>query len=389
MTSRSNLIVNYVANDITDASFKAMFAAFGNMTNCKLIKDKITGLSVGYGFVKYDADASAQAAIDALNGYQCGNKRMKVSVARPEGSVQQVERADLFVGGMPKTHTEADIQAMFSPYGMVEEVKVFTDNITGQSKGSAFVRMDSQANAKAVIDGLNGQQQANGITLVVKEFTSRSRQDAAPNQAYGGQAYGAPAPSPYGQAYGAPQAYGYGAYGQQAQAGGYASPAGAYSQYGSAAPAYGQQQPTGPYSPQGYPDMSAGYGAGYAAYGQQTDPVGYGAMRPAAAVAQSRFNPMGGKPQGSKPMNTGPVDPSSVTLFVFHLPTDISEDGIRQMFESYGTVTETTVVRSKEDNTSRGFGFVSFTTHQEAVGAMDAMNGYQIGTKYLKVSFKK
>ena len=76
---KSNLIVNYIPATVSEDDFRSMFEPFGEMSNCKLIK------GMGYGFVKYETDVEANAALQALNGKEMQDKRLKVSIARPEG----------------------------------------------------------------------------------------------------------------------------------------------------------------------------------------------------------------------------------------------------------------------------------------------------------------
>lgn len=372
MSSKSNLIVNYIPNEISDVNFREMFVQFGNMTNCKLIKDKSTNMSVGYGFVKYDTDESANAAIMALNGKTIGNKRMKVSIARPEGSpIAAVDKAVIFVGGLPKAHSQANVQAMFAPFGGVEEVKVFIDMATGQSRGSAFVKMDSPASAQSAIASMNGQS-IEGSVLTVKEFTSRSKNP--PN--YGQPGYlGSP---PYGVS----QAFGVNAYTSQYLGQGLSQglSQGLGPDYQGSSYQYGVGSYQGSPSLSGYAQL---YGSN-ASYGPGYDGPGFFGSN----YAPPR-SPTFGRGRSRKEEAARGDDGPNATLFVFHLPIDVQEDRLHQLFTPFGTVQDASVSRNKEDNSSRGFGFVSFSTIEEAHAALLSMNGYQIGNKYLKVSFKK
>lgn len=354
-----------------------MFAKYGTMQNCKLVKDKISGLSVGYGFVKYENDECAQLAIQGMNGKQIGNKRIKVSVARPEGANNKDEKAALFIGGMPKSYTEADLQSLFAAFGLVEEVKIFSDTTTGTSRGSAFVRMDSAASARAVIVALNGKSMQGGTTLTVKEFTPRSKQNDASAAMYGSQVqqYGVYPTSFDQQGYG--QGYDMGAYGGYAPAAldPYTSGYG-QQDYGNSQQGYGSSQQSGN-SLLGFPqtgyDQVQQTSYGYSQpQGYQTS--GYGAQTRPSTLSHNRYNPMGGRPQ-SQGGGQAVVDANNNTLFIFHLPTETTEEALRNMFAGFGVISDLSVVRNKEDGTSRGFGFVTFATHKDAQTAMEQMNG--------------
>ena len=61
-----------------------MFQPFGSVISSKVFIDKHTSLSKCFGFVSYDNPLSAQSAIQAMNGFQIGTKRLKVQLKRPK-----------------------------------------------------------------------------------------------------------------------------------------------------------------------------------------------------------------------------------------------------------------------------------------------------------------
>lgn len=67
----------------TDASLMAMFAEFGSVVSAVVIVDRMSGRSKGFGFVEFDNDAAAQAAIEAMNGKAIENRPLNVSIAKP------------------------------------------------------------------------------------------------------------------------------------------------------------------------------------------------------------------------------------------------------------------------------------------------------------------
>jgi RNA recognition motif-containing protein len=76
----------YVANipwKATEDQLKAHFAAFGEVTSAKIIMDKVTQRSRGFGFVEMADDGSARQAIASLNGADFQGKNLVVNEARP------------------------------------------------------------------------------------------------------------------------------------------------------------------------------------------------------------------------------------------------------------------------------------------------------------------
>jgi len=78
----------------------------------------------------------------------------------------------LYVGGLPYTVAEDQLQALFSEHGTVESAKVISDRMTGRSRGFGFVEMSSQEEAEEAIDKLNGTA-LEGRTLTVNEAKPR------------------------------------------------------------------------------------------------------------------------------------------------------------------------------------------------------------------------
>jgi hypothetical protein len=74
----------------------------------------------------------------------------------------------LYVGNLPYSFRDEDLQQAFAPHGTVTSAKVMMERDTGRSKGFGFVEMGSDAEAQAAISGVNGQQYG-GRGLVVNE----------------------------------------------------------------------------------------------------------------------------------------------------------------------------------------------------------------------------
>ncbi|XP_032263953.1 ELAV-like protein 4 [Phoca vitulina] len=76
--SKTNLIVNYLPQNMTQEEFRSLFGSIGEIESCKLVRDKITGQSLGYGFVNYIDPKDAEKAINTLNGLRLQTKTIKV-----------------------------------------------------------------------------------------------------------------------------------------------------------------------------------------------------------------------------------------------------------------------------------------------------------------------
>jgi RNA recognition motif-containing protein len=74
----------------------------------------------------------------------------------------------LFVGGLPFSTTDGQLEEIFSAHGTVESSRVISDKLTGRSRGFGFVEMASSDEAQKAITALNGSQ-LEGRTLTVNE----------------------------------------------------------------------------------------------------------------------------------------------------------------------------------------------------------------------------
>ncbi|XP_046803136.1 ELAV-like protein 2 isoform X1 [Lucilia cuprina] len=171
--SRTNLIVNYLPQTMTQEEMRSLFSSIGELESCKLVRDKVSGKlvlpasltalnpalqqgqSLGYGFVNYVRPEDAEKAVNTLNGLRLQNKVIKVSYARP--SSESIKGANLYVSGLPKNLSQPDLESLFAPYGKIITSRILCDNISGLSKGVGFIRFDQRNEAERAIQELNGK----------------------------------------------------------------------------------------------------------------------------------------------------------------------------------------------------------------------------------------
>ena len=83
--------------------------------------------------------------------------RSTMSCAAPSIKSVGGDRRKLFVGMLPFAFGEAEIKSIFSPFGKILDIKLFFNRATGQSKGAAFVKFDTNESAVKALNLMNGQ----------------------------------------------------------------------------------------------------------------------------------------------------------------------------------------------------------------------------------------
>lgn len=149
-TDKTNLIVNYLPQQMTDEEFEDLFKKFGSMKSCKIVRNRVSGYSYGFGFVDFQDHKQALRAIVELNGHELDNKKIKVAFARPAG--QDIKQANLYIKNIPNDWGQDEVKRVFEPYGNIIQVRVL-----GNNRGIAFVLFDLRKQAEDALEALNNQ----------------------------------------------------------------------------------------------------------------------------------------------------------------------------------------------------------------------------------------
>ncbi|XP_062367844.1 ELAV-like protein 3 isoform X1 [Cinclus cinclus] len=168
--SKTNLIVNYLPQSMSQEELRSLFGSLGDIESCKLVRDKVTGQSLGYGFVNYVEAGDADRAIGALNGLKLQTKTIKVSYARPSSA--SIRDANLYVSGLPKAMGQKEMEQLFSQYGRIITSRILVDQVTGVSRGVGFIRFDKRVEAEEAVRGLHGQKPLGAAEPITVKFAN-------------------------------------------------------------------------------------------------------------------------------------------------------------------------------------------------------------------------
>ncbi|XP_067829685.1 CUGBP Elav-like family member 4 isoform X10 [Heptranchias perlo] len=420
------LFIGQIPRNLEEKDLKPLFEEFGKIYELTVLKDRFTGMHKGCAFLTYCARDSALKAQSALHEQKTlpgMNRPIQVKPADSEGRGGSLclrsmpTYRKLFVGMLGKQQTEDDVRRLFESFGSIEECTILRGP-DGTSKGCAFVKYSSHAEAQAAINSLHGSQTMPGASssLVVKfADTDKERTLRRMHQMAGQLGIFNPMAIQFGA---------YGAYTQalmQQQAALMAAAQGTYLNPMAAIAAAQMQQmaafnvnglvatpmtpSSGTSTPPGIsaaavPSIATPIGVnGFSAMPPQTngqptsDTIYANGIHPYPAQSPTVADPLQQAYAGMQHY-TGPAYPAAYApisqafpqqppiipqqqregpegcnLFIYHLPQEFGDAELMQMFMP--------------------FGFVSFDNPASAQAAIQAMNGFQIGMKRLKVQLKR
>ncbi len=82
----NKLYVSNLPYSVTDQSLGQMFSTYGGVLSAKIITDKMSGRSKGFGFVEMETEQQANEALEKLNGQEINGRKLNVALARPQES---------------------------------------------------------------------------------------------------------------------------------------------------------------------------------------------------------------------------------------------------------------------------------------------------------------
>lgn len=409
------LFIGQIPKHLDEDALRPFFDEFGPILELTVIRDKATKLHRGCAFLTYARKQSATRAIQSLHDKVKLPNALNPLQIRPAES--QAERENkIFVGMLPKTVSELDLHNMFSRYGQLKEIHIIRGP-EGHSKGCAFVKFVDRDAAMLAIHEMNDTLPEGSSRPLVIKFADNKKlsrdggdsdsvdanstdyyQSQHQQQQQGGQQFNypmSPSTSHHPMMPVSYMSYGSG----NPHAPNPHVPPHQYMYYPSSAAFYSGSG-SGPGSPMGSLAMSPPGGSmlyqlpaaqpgmggnGSRAHREPGGAGGGGLYHGAQDLPAAPPRGGGGDRGGGRPLE----GPAGANLFIYHLPRDLTDADLATLFAPFGNVISAKVYVDKKTSESKGFGFVSYDGVDAAEAAIDAMNGFQIGSKRLKVQHKR
>ncbi|XP_019898383.1 CUGBP Elav-like family member 2 isoform X24 [Esox lucius] len=427
------MFVGQIPRSWSEKELKELFEPYGAVYQINILRDRSQNppQSKGCCFVTFYTRKAALEAQNALHNIKTLTGMHHPIQMKPADSEKSnaVEDRKLFIGMVSKKCNENDIRVMFSAFGQIEECRILRgpDGLSrglnqreANVKGCAFVTFSTRAMAQNAIKAMHQSQTMEGCSspIVVKfADTQKDKEQRRLQQQLAQQMQQLNSATTWGSLTGlgglTPQ---YLALLQQATS---SSNLGAFSGIQQmAANSSGMNSLTSLGTLQGLAGATMGLNninalagsvniaqmlSGMAALNGGLGGAGLtngttgtmdaltqaysGIQQYAAAALPTLYSQSLLQQQGAA--GSQKEGPEGANLFIYHLPQEFGDQDILQMFMPFGNVVSAKVFIDKQTNLSKCFGFVSYDNPVSAQAAIQAMNGFQIGMKRLKVQLKR
>ncbi|XP_055761500.1 CUGBP Elav-like family member 2 isoform X20 [Salvelinus fontinalis] len=415
------MFVGQIPRSWSEKELKELFEPYGAVYQINILRDRSQNppQSKGCCFVTFYTRKAALEAQNALHNIKTLTGMHHPIQMKPADSEKSnaVEDRKLFIGMVSKKCNENDIRVMFSAFGQIEECRILRGP-DGLSRGCAFVTFSTRAMAQNAIKAMHQSQTMEGCSspIVVKfADTQKDKEQRRLQQQLAQQMQQLNNATTWGSLTGlgglTPQ---YLALLQQATS---SSNLGAFSGIqqmaaGTTANSSGMTSLTSLGTLQGLAGATMGLNninalagsvnsmaalnGGLGGVGLTNGTAGTmdaltqaysGIQQYAAAALPTLYSQSLLQQQGAA--GSQKEGPEGANLFIYHLPQEFGDQDILQMFMPFGNVVSAKVFIDKQTNLSKCFGFVSYDNPVSAQAAIQAMNGFQIGMKRLKVQLKR
>lgn len=157
-SGKGNIYIKNLDSKIDSKDLYDTFSIFGNIISCKVVTDRKTGESRGFGFVHFETQEAAQEAIDKVNGNVINDKVVYVAqFVKKDDHLKAQKWTNLFAKNVPKVWTAEDLKKKFEEFGEVSSCVIVKDD-NDKSKGFGFVDFKEHEDAKKAVAALHDSE---------------------------------------------------------------------------------------------------------------------------------------------------------------------------------------------------------------------------------------
>lgn len=357
--SLTSLYVGDLNPDVNEANLFEIFSSFGQVASIRVCRDSITRRSLGYAYVNFFTQADAERAQEQLNNTSIKGRPCRIMISQRDPSIRKSGKGNIFIKNLAKEIDTKALYDTFNRFGAILSCKIELDE-HNQSKGYGYIQFQDNEAAESAIENVNGMMLYDK-KVYVGPFIPRKERTISNSDKFT-NIFIKNLPETVDD--------------EKLKE--------MFSVFG----------PIKSVSIMKEEDGTKSKGFGFVDFENPED----------AAKAVEEYN---NKEIDGKELYVGRAQKKSereselrhkfeqlkleqsnkyqgVNLYVKNLEDDVTDEKLLNLFKEFGNITSAKIMTDAKGN-SRGFGFVCFSTPEEATKAVSEMNGKMVGTKPLYV----
>jgi len=356
----ASLYVGDLNPDVTEANLFEIFNQVGSVASIRVCRDAITRRSLGYAYVNFHTATDADRALESLNNQPIKGRPCRIMWSQRDPSLRKSGKGNIFIKNLDKKIDHKSLFDTFQQFGNILSCKIELDE-TNESKGYGYIQFATQEAADKAIDKVNAKM-LNGKKVYVGSFVPRKERIAEAQSKKFTNVFIKNLDEKVDDDHLRDM----------------------FATYGTIKSAVVMRDDQGKSKGFGFVNFDKPEEAEDAVNRlNDTEVDGKTVFVGRAQKKSERESELRSKFEQMKMEHMTKYQ--GVNLYIKNLDDDIDDTKLRGIFDQFGTITSAKVM-SDPKSQSKGFGFVCFSSPEEATKAVTEMNGKIVGSKPLYVA---